>query len=206
MADPPALQRVSAYSSIPRPLQSQSQRGAQLSKQNRVYQYQLPESRIPILEYSDDDPDDKYRKAKSGCCRNTETNTVLLFGVLFMLTILAVIGIVLVVSAYGPAGQVKTMINTASTMVQQVNNSGLTNVVANIVYNWQAGNHTDQTFTLLDALYHSGAQVADIVLAIEPEMVRQLTNQTSITINQLLTLAENIITNKGINIQIPLHR
>lgn len=162
-----------------------------------------PELRVPIIE-DYDDPEfehSRHRKRKSGgCCSNVDTQTTLLFGIFFMMAILAVIMVVVVVSVYGPAGKVQNTINTVTDMVYKVNNSGLTDIVVAVANNWQTGNHTQQTFTLLNALYDSGSQVTDIVMAIQPEMVSQLANRTSITVGGLLALAETIISNQGIDI------
>lgn len=179
-----------------------SSRIAQLTSKKRVLLH--PEFRVPILEeYSDPEREHGvYRKQrhKQGCCENVNTQTALLFGMLFMMTILAVVMVVVVLSAYGPAGKVQNTIVTISDMVAKVNKSGLADVVVTIVNNWQVGNHTQQTFTLLNALYESGGQVTDIVLAIEPALVKELANRTSITVSGLLTLAETIINNQGIDI------
>jgi methylmalonyl-CoA mutase cobalamin-binding subunit len=170
---------------------------AQLSSKKRIVA--RDELRLPILEEYQD-VEHKHRRRKDRCCENGNTQTTLLFGIFFMMAILAVVMVVVVVSVYGPAGKVQNTILTVSDMVARVNNSGLTDIVVAVATTWQKGNHTEQTFTLLDALYHSGTNVADIVLAIEPEIIQQLANRTTITITGLLALAETIINNQGIDI------
>jgi hypothetical protein len=172
---------------------------AQLSSKKRIFPRE-PELRVPIYDSDSDSEHRRSRHKKRGCCQNVNTQTSILFLMAFMLTILAVLLIIVVVSVYGPAGKVQNTITTVSEMVAKVNNSGLADVVVAVVNNWQVGNHTQQTFTLLNALYESGGQVTDIVMAIEPTMVKELANRTSITVGGLLALAETIINNQGIDI------
>lgn len=169
------------------------------------------ESKRSSATYSDDDSDiesrekrKRKRKRQQGCCGNATSQTWLLFGVFFGVMILAVLMIAIVVSVYGPVGQVQKTIATASTMVAKFNNSGVADIIVAFGSNWAANNMTVQTFELLDAIIDSGGRISQVILAIEPELVQQLANRTTITLNGLLSLAEGIITDRGLNIQIPL--
>lgn len=163
-----------------------------LSRVSQLSRKKPQELRIPIM----DEPKKKKKKrARRSCVDWFQAG---------MLTIVATILVVLCVSAFGPAGKVNKTILQVSDMVDKVNRSGLADVVVAVVNNWQTGNHTQQTFALINALYQSGGQVTDIVMAIQPEIVKELANRTSITVSGLLTLAETIISNQGIDITIPL--
>lgn len=124
---------------------------------------------------------------------------------------LAVTGIfvmllVIAVSVYGPYGRVNQTLLTVETMVAQVNSSGVTNVVFDMAQNWITSNSTAATFHLLQDAFASFEIVSGIVLAIEPQVVLELANKTSITVTGLLQLIDGIIVNQGLDISIPLRR
>ncbi len=126
-------------------------------------------------------------------------------------TMLSVTGIfllmvVLVVAAFGPAGRVNQMLTTTENMVAQVNSSGITNVVFEMGQNWLTNNMTASTLHLMADVFASADVISGLIFSIEPELVKELANRTSITVTGLLNIIDGIIINKGLNVVLPLGR
>lgn len=121
-----------------------------------------------------------------------------------MNTIFALGMIVVIASIYGPYGKISQTMNTAEIWVQKINGSGVMDIIYTAGQTWQATNQTAAIFDMM-----SGAQAATdiafgVIQAIEPELVGELMNKTSITVTNLLTIIDGLITQKGLNINIPL--
>lgn len=112
--------------------------------------------------------------------------------------------VVVLASLFGPYGKVNQMMTTADIMLTQVNNSGITDVIYQFGTNWQATNQTQNLLSMLNGANVASNTLFAIVDAIEPELVGDLMNKTSITVSNLLELIDGIINQKGLNINIPL--
>ena len=154
-----------------------------------------------IAQYPDDD---KYNKPRSSADNKCNSQVTLLSIIAACLITIVLLVIVVVVSVYGPYGKVTQMISTADTMLTTVNNSGIASIVFQMGQNWIAQNQTAQLLALMNGAADAGDVVFGIIEGIEPELVLALANQTSITVTNLLTLIDNIVTSQGLNIQIPL--
>jgi hypothetical protein len=167
------------------------------------------ELRVPIRESSDDEREErrKRRKKKGACCGNDcSAATPMQACTMLSVTGIFLLMVVLVASVYGPYGRVNQMLATTETMIAQVNSSGITNVVFDMGQSWLASNMTASTLHLMADVFASADVISGLIFSIEPELVRELANRTSISVTAFLNMVDNIVVNKGLNIQIPLGR
>ncbi len=161
------------------------------------------------VEYQRHAPDARYEeephpqsKQKRGqrCCEGQGV----FIAILVPVWIIAIMFLAIGFSVWGPYGKTNEMIDTAYVMLNQVNNSGITEVIYDVGTSWQTTNQTQNLLAMLDGANTASNTVFAIIDAIEPTLVADLMNKTSISVSNLLELIDSIVTQKGLNIQIPL--
>lgn len=128
----------------------------------------------------------------------------LLIATLIPVWLIAIMFVVIGFSVWGPYGKTNQMIDTAYVMLNQVNSSGITDVVYQFGTNWQLTNQTQNIIGMMNGASVASNTLFAIVDAVEPELVSELMNKTSITVSNLLELIDSIVNQQGLNINIPL--
>lgn len=155
---------------------------------------------LPASDIDEEEPRRKQMRKGQPCCSAKAMHIATLVPVWIIAILLGVV----VGSVYSPYGKANQMIDNAYIMLNQVVQSGVADVVYDMGTTWQATNQTQNIISMMNGANAASVILFDVVAGIEPELIADLMNRTTITVSNLLELVDSIVTQKGLNFNIPL--